>query len=97
METYKRVPLRLQTHKRIYYNQIFLQKYVKRIQKFLEETPNMNNIEYVKEAIRKKELKANNNIEGITDDLEEIAKAIYNISECTYINDSIIRVDGGEK
>ena len=28
---------------------------------------------------------------------EEIAKAIYNISECTYINDSIIRVDGGEK
>ena len=28
---------------------------------------------------------------------EEIAKSIYNISECTYINDSIIRVDGGEK
>ena len=28
---------------------------------------------------------------------EEIAKAIYNISQCTYINDSIIRVDGGEK
>ena len=28
---------------------------------------------------------------------DEIAKAIYNISQCTYINDSIIRVDGGEK
>lgn len=26
----------------------------------------------------------------------EIAEAIYNISICTYINDSIIRVDGGE-
>ena len=26
----------------------------------------------------------------------EIADAIYNISNCTYINDSIIRVDGGE-
>ncbi len=28
---------------------------------------------------------------------EEIAQAIYNISICSYINDSIIRVDGGEK
>ena len=28
---------------------------------------------------------------------EEIAEAIYNISICSYINDSIIRVDGGEK
>jgi 3-oxoacyl-[acyl-carrier protein] reductase len=27
---------------------------------------------------------------------EEIADAIYKISTCTYINDSIIRVDGGE-
>ena len=27
---------------------------------------------------------------------EEIADAIYNISICTYINDSVIRVDGGE-
>lgn len=26
----------------------------------------------------------------------EIADAIYNISKCTYINDSVIRVDGGE-
>jgi len=29
-------------------------------------------------------------------DPEEIADAIYYISKCTYINDSIIRVDGGE-
>lgn len=28
---------------------------------------------------------------------EEIADAIYKISTCTYVNDSIIRVDGGEK
>ena len=28
---------------------------------------------------------------------EEIAEAIYNISICSYINDAIIRVDGGEK
>jgi len=28
---------------------------------------------------------------------DEIAKAIYSVCECTYINDSIIRVDGGEK
>lgn len=26
----------------------------------------------------------------------EIADAVYNISKCTYINDSVIRVDGGE-
>lgn len=30
-------------------------------------------------------------------DPEEIADAIYKISTCTYINDSIIRVDGGER
>ena len=30
-------------------------------------------------------------------EVEEIAKAIYNISECSYINDSVVRVDGGEK
>ena len=30
-------------------------------------------------------------------DPEEIAEAIYNISICSYINDAIIRVDGGEK
>ena len=29
-------------------------------------------------------------------DPKEIADAVYNISLCTYINDSIIRVDGGE-
>lgn len=28
---------------------------------------------------------------------EEIAESIYHISECSYINDSIIRVDGGER
>ena len=28
---------------------------------------------------------------------EEIAKDIYNISTSTYINDSIIRIDGGVK
>lgn len=28
---------------------------------------------------------------------EEIADAIYKVSTCTYINDSVIRVDGGEK
>lgn len=28
---------------------------------------------------------------------EEIADAIYKVSTCTYVNDSIIRVDGGEK
>ena len=78
METYKRVPLRLHSHKRIYYNQLFLQKYIKRIENFLEETPNMNTLEFASDALEYKELKANNNIEGITDDIEEIEKAIRN-------------------
>lgn len=30
-------------------------------------------------------------------EVEEIASAIYSISNCTYINDSVIRVDGGER
>ena len=78
METYKRVPLRLHSHKRIYYNQLFLQKYIKRIENFLEETPNMNTLEFASDALEYKELKANNNIEGITDDIEEIEKTIRN-------------------
>ncbi|MBR3229348.1 MAG: Fic family protein [Bacilli bacterium] len=76
MDTYKRVPLRLESHKRIYYNQLFLQKYIKRIEKFLEETPSMNTLEFATDALEYKELKSNNNIEGITDDIEEIEKTI---------------------
>ena len=78
MDTYKRFPLRLETHKRIYYNQLFLQKYIKRIENFLEETPSMNSLEFASDALEYKELKANNNIEGITDDIEEIEKVIRN-------------------
>ena len=78
MDTYKRVPLRLESHKRIYYNQIFLQKYIRRIDNFLEESPNMNTLEFAIEALEYKELKANNNIEGIADDIEEIERIIRN-------------------
>lgn len=78
MDTYKRIPLRLESHKRIYYNQLFLQKYIKRIENFLEETPNMNTLKFATDALEYKELKANNNIEGITDDIEEIEKTIRN-------------------
>ena len=45
--------------------------------------------EYVKEEISRIKL-------GRFADPSEIADAIYKISTCTYINDSIIRVDGGE-
>ena len=78
METYKRVPLRLENHKRVYYNQIFLQKYIKRIENFLNDTPNINTIDFAIDALEYKELKANNNIEGITDDIEEIENTIIN-------------------
>ena len=46
--------------------------------------------EFVKEETAKIKL-------GRFADPEEIADAIYNISICSYINDAIIRVDGGEK
>ena len=45
--------------------------------------------EFVKEEISKIKL-------GRFAEPSEIADAIYNISICTYMNDSIIRVDGGE-
>lgn len=78
MDTYKRTPLRLESHKRIYYNQLFLQKYIKRIEDFLEETPNMNTLEFASDALEYKELKSNNDIEGIADDIDEIEKVIRN-------------------
>ena len=45
--------------------------------------------EFVKEELKKIKL-------GRFAEPSEIADAIYNISICTYMNDSIIRVDGGE-
>lgn len=45
--------------------------------------------DFIKEETKKIKL-------GRFAETSEIADAIYNISECTYINDSIIRVDGGE-
>ena len=46
--------------------------------------------EFIKEETRKIKL-------GRFAEPKEIADAIYKISTCTYINDSIIRVDGGER
>ena len=45
--------------------------------------------EFIKEELKKIKL-------GRFAEASEIADAIYNISICTYMNDSIIRVDGGE-
>ena len=86
MDTFKRVPLRLETHKRIYYNQILLQKYIKRIENLLEETPSMNTLEFARSSLEYKELKANNSIEGITDDIEEIERVIRNEKDIPWEN-----------
>ena len=96
MDTYKRLPLRLESHKRLYYNQLSLQKYIKRIENLLEEMPSMNTLEFARSSLEYKELKANNNIEGIKDDIEEIERVIRNEKDIPWENkERIINLNRG--
>ena len=51
MDKYKRIPLRTFKHKKIYYNQIVITDYLKKIEKLLEESSNLNNIEFSKRVL----------------------------------------------
>ena len=78
MNTYVRLPLRLKSGKRLYYNKIILSKYQKEIINFLEGEDYFNSLDFAKKALLLEEIKANNNIEGINDDLLMIENVIKN-------------------
>ena len=78
MNTYVRTPLRIASHKKIYYNQRYLTKYKRRLLELLDENDYMDTLEFAKDAMELQEIKANNNIEGINDDLSVIEKTIRN-------------------
>lgn len=76
MDTYVRIPLRLEKGKRIYYNQRYLQKYKNSLLKFLDGEDYMRSLEFAKKAMETHEIKVNNNIEGFLDDIDIIEKTI---------------------
>ncbi len=63
---------------KIFYNQDYLQEYEESLLNFLEDENYMHTLAFAKEIMLPEEIKANNNIEGIRDDLSEIGKAIKN-------------------
>lgn len=52
MDKYKRIPLRTFKHKKIYYNQIIIKDYLKKIEELLETSSNLNNIEFSKKVLK---------------------------------------------
>ncbi len=63
-------------NKKLYYNDEYLTIYKKDLDSFLNRDFNINNIEFAKKVMMGQELKANNNIEGIIDDLELIDEIV---------------------
>ena len=78
MNTYTKLELKTEEGKNIYYNHEYLDKYKKDLDTFLANETNMKNIEFAKKIMMGEEIKANNNIEGLQDDLESIGNVIGN-------------------
>lgn len=78
MEKYVRIPLRLDTHRKIHYNAFFLEPDIRRLLELVETYDYMHTIGFAKEAMEYMEIKANNAVEGLNDDLSEIDEAIKN-------------------
>lgn len=78
MSKYVRTPLRLDTRRRIFYNATFLEPSIEKIKEFLEMYDYMHTIEFAKDVMEYMEIKANNAVEGLNDDLSEIDEAINN-------------------
>lgn len=78
MYKYMRVPLRLDNHRRIYYDANFIEPSIEALRNFLESYDYMHTLDFAKEAMEYMEIKANNAVEGLNDDLSEIDEAINN-------------------
>lgn len=68
-------------NKKLYYNKEYLNPYKKDLDNFFETKLNINDISFAKKMMMSQELKANNSIEGIIDDLELIDKIVKNKEE----------------
>ena len=78
MNMYTKLEIKTEEGKNIYYNHDYLYEYKKDLDNFLEDQNNMKNINFAKKMMIGEEIKANNNIEGLQDDLESISNVIGN-------------------
>lgn len=71
-----RTALPLENGAKFYYNQVYLHKIKEEIEAFLEWDKSMDNLDYARKMMFSHELKANNQVEGYSDDLALIEQII---------------------
>ena len=76
MEKWTRLDLELVTGHRIHMNNDYLEPYKEDLLLFLEDKDYMNNIDFAKNMMMSQEIKSNNTIEGINNDLTIIDEVI---------------------
>lgn len=86
-------------NKKLHYNNEFLNNHKKDLDNFLDNNTEYNNIDFAKKVMMTQELKANNNIEGIIDNLESIEKVVNNKNNKKNLNERrrIINLYNGYK
>ena len=76
LSTFKTVPLEYAPDKQLHYNEAFLEPYCRELLDLLEGEDYMQSLSFAKRMMMSQEIKSNNNIEGITDDLSVIDEVI---------------------
>ncbi len=77
------INLEYDNHKKIHYSENSLYIYKKDLDKFLEHKQNMKTLKFAKKVMQGQEIKSNNNIEGIKDDIESIETIIKHNTNIT--------------
>lgn len=76
MSTFKKLDLEFETGKSIHLNEDYLAPFCDQLLEFLDGQDFMSNLEFAKKMMMSQEIKSNNTIEGIKDDLSVIDEVI---------------------
>ena len=73
---YNYLPLKTKNHGSLCYNASYLKTYKETLASYIEEEKEKNTLKFAKKMLKNQEIKTNNLIEGITDDLSIIEEVI---------------------
>jgi len=73
---YNYLPLKTKNYGSLCYNASYLEAYKETLASYIEEEKEINTLKFAKKMLKNQEIKTNNLIEGITDDLSIIEEAI---------------------
>lgn len=76
METFKTLPLEYENGKKFHYNERYLHSYCQELLTLIAGEDYMHNLNFAKKMMMGQEIKSNNTIEGINDDLSMIDEVI---------------------